>query len=331
MTLSHRILALFAFAALLALTACDSRPGDGAGANRRRIVIGLIAKSESNSYFDVARKGAEAAAAELGERHEVIVTIDWQTPPDEDAQRQAEAIDNLATGGAHGIAIACSDGNIVAPAIDRAVERGVPVVCFDSDAPRSKRLTYIGTDETTLGKTLMAELATVMGDTGKIAILAGNQTAPNLKMRRDGVLEELMQHPGMELVDGGIVYNRETPEDAIEAMTTFQSTHPQVQGWAVIGGWPFFTRDALRGMAGNNVKIVSVDALPPMLPYLINGEVQVLLAQDPYGQGFKAVEVLLNRILLNQDPEPRIYGKITKVTSENVEQFVEQWDEQSGN
>jgi len=86
LTLRHCIVPLLAV--LFAVTACDSRPNDGAtGDSGRRVVIGLIAKSQSNAYFDVARKGAEAAAAELGARHGVHVTIDWQTPPDEDAQR----------------------------------------------------------------------------------------------------------------------------------------------------------------------------------------------------------------------------------------------------
>ena len=72
------------------------------------------------------------------------------------------------------------------PAINKAVELGAVVMCFDSDAPRSKRLCYYGTDDITCGRTVMKELARVMGDKGTIAILAGNQTAPNLQKRVAG-------------------------------------------------------------------------------------------------------------------------------------------------
>ena len=56
-------------------------------------------------------------------------------------------------------------------------------MCFDSDAPRSKRMCYYGTDDETCGKLVMEELAKEMGDKGTIAILAGNQSAPNLQKR----------------------------------------------------------------------------------------------------------------------------------------------------
>ena len=59
-----------------------------------------------------------------------------QTPPDENAAKQAEAIDALVRSGAKGVAVSCSEANTVTPAIDRAVDAEVLVVCFDSDAPQ---------------------------------------------------------------------------------------------------------------------------------------------------------------------------------------------------
>lgn len=337
----------FAFGFLLLtlamiLGACDSRhepasstpaapaSGGGGGATMpKKIVIGLVAKAQSNAFFDVAWAGAKQAAKDLGPKYNAEVVIDWQTPPHEDAQKQAEAIDQLAGAGAQGIAVACSDGNTVTPAIDRAAARGVAVVTFDSDAPRSRRLTYIGTDETTFGKTIMKELARVMDEKGTIAILAGNQTAPNLKMRREGVLEELKNHPDMKLIDDGMVFNKEVPEDAAEKLNTFQSTHPQIQGWAIIGGWPFFARDAVKWRPGE-VKLVSADALPPQWPYLQSGHVETFFSQDPYGFGYKAVEILLEKVVSGQEPPPRVFGKLTRVGKDNLDEFKEEWNKQSG-
>ncbi len=300
-------------------------------ADKKKIVIGLVAKSQSNPVFQAGYAGAKDAAKELGPKYGVEVEIDWQTPPDEDAQKQAEAIEQLARGGAQGIAVSCSDANTCTPAINKAVELGSVVMCFDSDAPRSKRLCCYGTDDITCGKLVMAELARVMspcvtGRRCKIAILAGNQTAPNLQKRVQGVKDELKNHPELELIPDGVFYHPETPEQAAEAVNTAQSTHPEIEGWAMIGGWPLFAKNALKWAPGS-VKVVSVDALPAELGYVRSGYVAALFAQDCYGWGYKSVDILLNKIVNGENPKSvRISDPLTKVTKDNVEDWVTKWD-----
>lgn len=296
----------------------------------KKVVIGLVAKSQSNPVFQAAYAGAKDAAKELGPKYGVAITIDWQTPPDEDAQKQAEAIEQLARGGAAGIAVSCSDANTCTPAINKAVELGSVVVCFDSDAPRSKRLCYYGTDDLTCGNVVMKELAAVMGDKGTIAILAGNQTAPNLQKRAQGVKDELKNHAGMKLLPDGVFYHPETPEQSSEAVNTAQSTHPQIEGWAMIGGWPLFAKNALKWAPGT-VKVVSVDALPAQLGYLKSGHVAALYAQDCYGWGYKTVQLLLDKITKGQNPSTeRIVDPLTRVTKENADEYGKKWDKWLG-
>lgn len=296
----------------------------------KKITIGLVAKSQSNPVFQAGYAGAKDAARELGPQYGVEVTIDWQTPPDEDAQTQAEAIEQLARGGAAGIAVSCSDANTVTPAIDKAVQLGTIVMCFDSDAPRSKRLCYYGTDDAICGQKVMEELARTMGQKGTIAILAGNQTAPNLQKRVAGVKDELKKYPDMTLLPDGVFYHPETPEQAAEAVNTAQTTNPGIQGWAMVGGWPLFTKNALRWTPGA-VKVVAVDALPAQLSYLESGHVQALFAQDCYGWGYQSVKILLDRIVRQQDPkETRIIDPLTRVTKENAGEFRKKWDKWLG-
>jgi len=295
-------------------------------ADKKKIVIGLVAKSQANPVFQAGYAGAKDAARELGPKYGVEVEIDWQTPPDEDAQKQAEAIEQLARGGAVGIAVSCSDANTCTPAINKAVELGVVVMCFDSDAPRSKRLCYYGTDDITCGKLVMADLARVMNGKGTIAILAGNQTAPNLQKRVQGVKDELKNHPGIKLLPDGVFYHPETPEQAAEAVNTAQSTHPEIEGWAMVGGWPLFAKNALKWAPGS-VKVVSVDALPAELGYVRSGYVAALFAQDCYGWGHKSVEILLNKIVISESPaDVRIIDPLTKVTKENADEWMTKWD-----
>src|SRR6185437_5280537 len=145
--------------AFVAATIVGLLAAGATAADRQKITIGMVAKSQSNAVFQAAYAGAKDAAKEFGDKYNADVTIDWQTPTDEDAQKQAEAIDNLARGGAQGIAVSCSEANTLTPAINRAVDAGVAVMCFDSDAPRSKRMCYYGTADDECGKTVMEELA----------------------------------------------------------------------------------------------------------------------------------------------------------------------------
>jgi ribose transport system substrate-binding protein len=294
----------------------------------KQITIGMVAKSQSNTVFQAAYAGAKDAAKELGPKYGVEVTIDWQTPPDEDAQKQAEAVEALASRGAQGITVSCSEAHTLTPAINDAVARGSVVMCFDSDAPRSKRFAYYGTDDTACGKTVMDNLAKVMGEKGTIAILAGNQSAPNLQKRVQAVKDELQKYPNMKLLDssGGVFYHQETPQKAVEAIASAQNANPQIEGWALVGGWPLFTVNALPWAPGT-VKVVSVDALPAQLAYLRDGHVQVLLAQDCYGWGYKSVQILLDKIVKNQDPPVvKVVDPLQMVTKDNVDEFGKNWD-----
>ncbi len=289
----------------------------------KNIVIGLIAKSQSNPVFQAARVGAEDAAVELGKQHGVDIKIDWRTPNEEDAQKQANAIEELTNTGVSGIAISTSDASMVTKSINLAVEKGIPVVTFDSDAPQSKRFAFHGVDDMTCGRNVMSELAKAMGGKGTIAILAGNQNAPNLQKRVEGVKDELKKYPNIKFA--GVYYHKETPQDATAKVEEVQNAHPEITGWAMVGGWPLFT-DAMLKWKPGKVKIVAVDALPAQLPYVEKGVAQVLLAQQVYKWGYRSVELLLDKIMHDKEPENvRDISELIPVTKANVKEFGKNW------
>ena len=141
----------------------------------------MIAKSSSNPVFRSARAGAEAAAKELNQRTGAVIEVAWLTPEMEDGQVQAQRIAQAVSEGANAVLISCSDASKVTAAIDDAVAHNVPVMTFDSDAPESKRFTFMGIDDVKAGERVLEELAEQIGDAGSIAVLAGNQDAPNLQ------------------------------------------------------------------------------------------------------------------------------------------------------
>ena len=316
-------------AAGVALAGCSKKAEPAAGGEpaKRKILIGFIGKSLANDVFQAAQSGAQAAAKELGAKYGVDIEVEIRTPNDEDATKQAEAVEALTRRGVDGIAISCSEANTVTPSIDKAVAKGVSVVCFDSDAPNSKRFAYYGTDDKVCGAKTMDELAKAMGGKGTVAILAGNQSAPNLQNRVAGAKDALAKYPNMKLNEPGVFYHVETPEKAAEAVLSAQNANPGIQGWAFIGGWPLFTTDALKWPAGS-IKVASVDSLPAQLGYLRSGHVEVLLGQDCYGWGTKSVEILLEKILKNQTPsDVRVVDPLTRVSKENVDEYGKHWEQ----
>ncbi|MBV8481757.1 MAG: substrate-binding domain-containing protein, partial [Verrucomicrobia bacterium] len=167
-------------------------------AAEKTYVFGIVAKSNNNPVFQAAKTGAEDEAKKLSQEHGVNIKIDWRTPNEEDPQKQVQAIEQLVNEGASGIAVSCSDANKLTDAINSAVNKGVPVVCFDSDAPKSKRLADFGTDDIDCGHKVMEQLAKEMGGKGVVAILAGNQNAPNLQKRVQGVKEVAKNYPDIK-------------------------------------------------------------------------------------------------------------------------------------
>ena len=291
---------------------------------QKSYTFGMIAKSQGNMFFQAARSGAEDAARELSAKHNVKIKIDWRTPNEEDAQKQAEFIEQLVLNAADGIILSCSDAKKLTDAINKAVAQGVPVATFSGDAPSSKRFVALGIDDYQCGYQTFEQLARQLGGKGVVAAIDGNPNAANLQQRAAGFRAAAKKEPGIKLLD--IFYHKETPQDAVAKIEQVMQANPDITGWGLLGGWPLFTDNALRWPPGS-VKCVSVDALPPQLQYVRSGHVQLLLSQGVYDYGYRAVEHLLNKVHFKKNPERALDNTpLTPVTKENVEAFAKNWE-----
>src|SRR5881394_1927075 len=216
-------------------TAASEGGSTGQGPAVKPIRIAMIAKSSTNPVFLSARRGAETAAKDLSARTGVPIELIWLTPPQEDGQIQAQRVAQAVNEGADAVLLSCSDAGKVTGAINDAVARGVPVMTFDSDAAQSKRFSYYGVDDRQLGEDVMSELTKLLGGKGRVAILAGNQNAPNLRRRVEGVKAEAAKHHGIQII--GTFYHAETPQDAAAEVIRVGNSYPDIKGWAMVGGW----------------------------------------------------------------------------------------------
>jgi ribose transport system substrate-binding protein len=288
----------------------------------KKITIAMIAKSSTNPVFLASRTGAEAAAKQLSDSLHITVEVVWLTPPQEDGQIQAQRIQQAVNDGADAILISCSDAGKVTGAINDAVDRGVPVMTFDSDAPQSKRFAYYGVDDAKTGAQVMAELAKLLNGRGKVAILAGNQNAPNLQHRVQGAKDEAAKYPGIQIA--GVFNHIETPQDAAAEVIRVGNAYPDVTGWAMVGGWALFTRALITDLNPARIKVASVDALPAQLEYVDKGVVPVLLAQSVYQWGNVGVRTIVDKLYLKKDVPQMIPMELVRVSKENLGAWARQ-------
>ncbi len=182
----------------------------------RVITIGVVARVPGQSRVPGGPRGRRGRGArDLGAKDNLKIKIDWRTPNEEDAQKQAEAVEQASSWrSAAGIAVSCSDANKLTRmrSIPRSRLTACRVATFDSDAPASKRFVTYGVDDLLCGGQVMDELAKVMDGRGVIAILAGNPNAPNLQRRVQGVRDAAKKYPGITIRD--VYYHKETPQDA---------------------------------------------------------------------------------------------------------------------
>ena len=240
------------------------------------------------------------------------------TPDNEDGQLQATAIAQAVKDRASAILISCSDANRVTAAINDAVDNGVPVMTFDSDAAASKRFAFYGVDDEKLGEEVMRELAAVLQKKGSVAILAGSADAPNLRKRVDGVKREAARTPGIRIV--GTFNHPETPQDAAAEVLTREQANPQIQGWAMVGGWALVAPPRLlKELNPQKVKVVAVGGLPAQLAFVENGLAPVLLALPTYDWGYVSVQRIFEKVHLKQNVPAIIPPmEVVRVTKDNL-------------
>jgi ribose transport system substrate-binding protein len=327
--LPHRITQALTIAVLLA--ACRAPTSDAVEtppvARPKPLRIAMIAKSASNPSFLASRLGAENRARALSASLGRPIEIEWLTPPREDAALQVQRIAQAVAEQVDAVLLSCSDAKAVTPAIDDAVAHGIPVMTFDSDAPASRRFAECGVDDFKAGEAVMRELAQVIPRHGKVAVLAGNPNAPNLRRRVEGVMSEAARHPGLTIL--GPFFHVETPQDATAAVMRAEAEHPDIVGWAMVGGWPLYTQTLLHELESGAPhrkapKIVSINAIPPQLVYVEKDIAPVLLGQPTYLWGEVGVDTIVDRLVRHKSVPERIPLELVRVTRDNLGAWVRQ-------
>ena len=313
---------------VLATTGCD--PGPSAS-GKKKYRFALIPKTLTNEVFNYGKTAAEATAKDLAAKENCDIEILWQAPTAADPAKQASILQNLADQKVSGISVSVEEANTLKGAIDYAVEKGIPVMTFDSDSAQSKRKAFFGTNDLECGEKLAHFMAQLLGGKGKVMVQSGSE-APNLQDRVKGVRDCFAQHfPGMSVID--VVKCNDDQKKAVEQIAQYSQSNKEIQGWILVGGWAVFGDHGLDTIDPAKVKVVSCDAVPQTWQYLQSGKCQMLLGQDLWGWGAQSVRILKDLAdgkPVTTGPGGRVNGALEEVTKNTLDAFKKQWAERFG-
>jgi ribose transport system substrate-binding protein len=299
--------------------ACGGGSSQPAGPKTLRFA--LIPKALDIPVFDYANKGAQREAKALGN-----VEVIYRGPDHSDELKQKEVLESFISQKVDGIAISVLNADFLSSTIDKAIDAGIPVVTWDSDAPKSKRIAFYGVDDYKSGQILGEETAKLLGGKGTVAFIT-SLGANNLARRLDGAKDALAKYPGIKIVE-----TYDTKEDGVrctEIIASATNRYPDLGAWISVGGWPVFTANALTPVPART-RVVSFDTNPPAPDLLKAGKVQVLLGQKYFGWGSETVKLLVDIINGKRPANQIIDSGVDVVTKDNVDAYIADWNKLAG-
>ena len=308
-------------------TAPSADAGDG------QVTIALLPKLINIDYFDACKRGAEAAAAELG------VTLIYDGPFEASGSEQNKYFDTWIRQGVQAICIAPNQPRTVRRFVEKAQEQGIKVLTWDSDAPESGRDLFVNqVDEQVLAEALMDDLARQMGEEGKWAIAIASLDVANLNTwRRFAEARAEARYPKMKLVTREVT--KEDENYARQKVETLLNAHPDLKGIIAFdsNSVPGAAEAIKRSGKIGRVALTGNSTPGKMRPYIKEGVLESFYLWDPAALG--ALTVRLAKMLVGgqelregmtipghgtlvfskKDPRTVIMAEPIRFTKENID------------
>lgn len=286
----------------------------------------MITFQSGLEYWKSTLKGFEDAGDALG------VTVEYQGATRYDAQEQTTVIEQAIARKPAGIAISAIDPHSLIPAINKAVDAGIPVVLFDSEAPGSRAYSFLGTDNYKAGETAADKMAELLGREGEVAVLT-LPSQQNHEERTRGFRDTIeRQYPAMKVVevaDG----HADTLVSRNESIRLLKA-HPKLAG--------IFATDATGGTgvgeavlsqkSSHPPKIIAFDTNKATLDMIRGGTISATIAQGTWSMGYWSLQYLFHLHHHLTIPAPsssndnaplpvRVDTGISVVTRKNVDDY----------
>ena len=278
--------------------------------------IVLISHVKTNPYWINIKEGAERAAKERG------AVIEFLGPTTASTEEGLKLFDMATSAKVSGIITYVQEEGKYKSQINSAMEKGVPVVTIDSDEEDSKRIAYVGTDNILAGQSAGAEMIKQIGTEGKVAIVMGGKDVKNQKERVEGFRNYITSNSNLKIVDVD-------SSDAMLLESEIITRKILIRNDNNINA--LFCTSALDGIGAakaikdlndkGKVKIICFDDLEETLNNIKNGVVAATIVQKSNDMGYKAVNVIMDKIEKKSNNGQKFLTDVMVVNQSNINTY----------
>jgi len=276
-TLTKYAMLMSVAVALLLLAGCSRHD------NSERYL--LVTVNSKLPYWQTAAAGLAKAAALYG------VKSDVRGPETYDPQAEVTEFRNAVALKPAGILVSVADANLMKPEIDAAVDAGIPVITIDSDAPGSRRLFFIGTNNLQAGRLGGERVVDKLHGKGNVVFYTMPQV--NMEERLKGYKDVFADHPGIKIVetfningDSGNAFDRTThylTVKGVERVDAFICLEAS-SGKDVA--------EAIRRQNATDRLVVAMDVDEATLNLIKDGVIDATISQKPYTMAYYGLKAL---------------------------------------
>jgi ribose transport system substrate-binding protein len=245
----------------------------------------LVSSNIRLPYWQTALAGLQHAASEMQ------VKSDIAGPDTYDAKAEHDEFQRIVAQKPSGILVSAADASVMAPDINAAVSQGIPVLTMDSDAPESKRLFFVGTDNYnvgTLGGHLVSKLLNGKGN----VVIFTIPSQPNLKDRLRGYQDTFAEHGGVKIAE--VVDMKGDPTVAFDRTKQLLDSKAKVDAFICLEAiaCPEVGEVVNRQNMTGKVTIVAMDTDNRTIDWVQKGVISATIAQKPWTMGYYGAKLL---------------------------------------
>lgn len=267
-------------AALFAVTACEG------GHSGEKYV--LISTNVKVPYWQTAAAGFYQSADELK------VGYQFAGPDTYDPAGERDELDRAIQSKPNGILISVADAAVMTAGINRAIAAGIPVVTMDSDAPDSKRLFFIGTNNHQAGMAGGKRLAQELKGHGTVVVFT-MPSQPNLNERLQGYRDALEGFPQIKLAH--IIDVKGDPRVAFDSTTEFLANDKKEHIDAFVCLEALSGKEVAAVLHNNSIQgrvVIAMDTDPETVDWIKKGVITATIQQKPFTMAFVGLKMLDN-------------------------------------
>ncbi|WP_208589551.1 sugar-binding protein [Gracilibacillus suaedae] len=271
----------------------------------------LIGEEMDHDYWRLVGEGAK----DMEEKYDVF--IEYEGPRRSNPEEQLKLLDIAMKSKVDGIIVQALNDEFL-PVINQAVDQGIPVITIDTDAPESKRSTYIGTDNYEAGKLAGEALLKDTNSEATVGIITGSFENAHHQLRVEGFRDVVEQEPGIDIV--AIEESNITRVVAEEKTHNMLSDYPDITalyGTSALDGIGMVAAAESLGVE-ESLYMIAFDVLPANIALLKEERVDVLIGQKPYEMGNRSVELMLD-LMNNQEVQEVYHTNASVVRKEDID------------